>query len=58
MDSIRIIIGLLIFAGSACAGSYRVHYNVRGSGRDIGVQAANGGIASRLQATRLAAASR
>jgi hypothetical protein len=29
----------LIIAGNAFAGSYRVHYNVRGSGRDITVQA-------------------
>jgi hypothetical protein len=39
MDKIKIIIALLLIAGSAFAGSYRVHYNVRGSGRDITVQA-------------------
>jgi hypothetical protein len=39
MDTIKIISALLIIAGSAFAGSYRVHYNVRGSGRDITVQA-------------------
>ena len=39
MDTIKIIIALLLIAGSAFAGSYRVHYNVRGSGRDITVQA-------------------
>jgi hypothetical protein len=30
---------LLLLGGSAFAGSYRVHYNVRSSGRDITVQA-------------------
>jgi hypothetical protein len=35
MDTIKIIIALLLIAGSAFAGSYRLHYNVRGSGRDI-----------------------
>jgi len=30
---------LLLIGGSAFAGSFRVHYNVRGSGRDITVQA-------------------
>jgi hypothetical protein len=39
MDTIKIIIALLLIAGSAFAGSYRVHYNLRGSGRDITVQA-------------------
>jgi hypothetical protein len=39
MDAIKIIIALLIITGSAFADSYRVHYNVRGSGRDITVQA-------------------
>ena len=39
MDTIKIIIVLLLIEGSAFAGSYGVHYNVRGSGRDITVQA-------------------
>ena len=39
MDTIKIIVALLLIAGSAFAGSYRVHYNVRGSDRDITVQA-------------------
>ena len=39
MDTIKIIIALLLIAGSAFAGSYRVHYNVCRSGRDITVQA-------------------
>jgi hypothetical protein len=39
VDTIRIIIAHLIIASSAFADSYRVHYNVRGSGRDITVQA-------------------
>ena len=39
MDAIKIIIARLIIVGSAFADSYRVHYNVRGSGRDITVQA-------------------
>ena len=30
---------LLLIGGSAFAGSFRVHYSVRGSGRDITVQA-------------------
>jgi hypothetical protein len=30
---------LLLLGGSAFAGSYRVHYSIRGSGRDITVQA-------------------
>jgi hypothetical protein len=30
---------LLVLGGSAFAGSYRVHYSIRGSGRDITVQA-------------------
>jgi hypothetical protein len=39
MDTIKIIIALLIIASSAFAGSYRVDDNVRGSARDITVQA-------------------
>jgi hypothetical protein len=30
---------LLLLGGSALADSYRVHYSIRGSGRDITVQA-------------------
>jgi hypothetical protein len=30
---------LLLLGGSAFAGSFRVHYNMRGSGRDVTVQA-------------------
>ena len=30
---------LLLLGSSAFAGSYRVHYSIRGSGRDITVQA-------------------
>ena len=33
------LLALATLAGSAFAGSYRVHYSVRGSGRDITVQA-------------------
>jgi len=36
---ILILAALLLIGGSAFAGSFRVHYNVRGSGRDITVQA-------------------
>lgn len=39
MKTILAITALLLFASSAFAGSFRVHYNVRGSGRDITVQA-------------------
>jgi hypothetical protein len=30
---------LLVLSSSAFAGSYRVHYSIRGSGRDITIQA-------------------
>ena len=30
---------LLLIGGSVLAGSFRVHYSIRGSGRDIAVQA-------------------
>ena len=33
------VLALLLLAGSAFAGSYRVHYSLRGSGHDITVQA-------------------
>jgi hypothetical protein len=35
----KLILILLLIGGSAFAGSFRVHYSVRGSGRDITVQA-------------------
>jgi hypothetical protein len=34
-----ILVALLITTGAALADSYRVHYSIRGSGRDITVQA-------------------
>jgi predicted small secreted protein len=37
--AITATIALLLAAGAALADSYRVHYSVRGSGRDITVQA-------------------
>jgi hypothetical protein len=37
--SISTLVALLLFCGSAFADSYRVHYSIRGSGRDITVQA-------------------
>ena len=33
------LIALLLIGGNVLAGSFRVHYNVRGSGRDVTVQA-------------------
>jgi hypothetical protein len=33
------LVVLLVLAGSALADSYRVHYSIRGSGRDVTVQA-------------------
>jgi hypothetical protein len=39
MNRIITALALLFIAGSAFAGSFRVHYSVRGSGRDITVQA-------------------
>jgi hypothetical protein len=38
---------LLLLAGSALVDSYRVHYSLRGSGRDITVQAASSSEARR-----------
>ena len=36
----RLVLIFLLLSGSVCwAGSYRVHYSVRGSGRDVTVQA-------------------
>ena len=39
---------LLLLGGSAFAGSYRVHYSIRGSGRDITVQAESSAEARRM----------
>jgi hypothetical protein len=39
---------LLLLAGSAFADSYRVHYSIRGSGRDITVQAESSAEARRV----------
>jgi hypothetical protein len=36
---IQILTALLLLGGNAFADSYRVHYSIRGSGRDITVQA-------------------
>ena len=33
------LIALLLIGGNVFAGSFRVHYSVRGSGRDVTVQA-------------------
>ena len=33
------LVALLVIGGSVMAGSFRVHYSIRGSGRDITVQA-------------------
>ena len=35
----KILIVLLLFCGSAWADTFRVHYSIRGAGRDITVQA-------------------
>ena len=35
----KILAALLLFCGSAWADTFRVHYSIRGSGRDITVQA-------------------
>ena len=39
---------LLLIGGTAFAGSFRVHYNVRGSGRDVTVQAESSAEALRM----------
>ena len=39
---------LLLIGGSAFAGSFRAHYNVRGSGRDVTVQALSSAEARRV----------
>jgi hypothetical protein len=45
---IALTVTLLFLAGSAFADSYRVHYSVRGSGRDITVQAESSAEARRV----------
>ena len=35
----KILAALLLFCGSAWADTFRVHYSIRGSGRDITVKA-------------------
>ena len=40
--------GALLIGGTAFAGSFRVHYNVRGSGRDVPVQAESSAEARRM----------
>ena len=45
----RLILTALLFAaGLTLAGSYRVHYSLRGSGRDITVQAESSAEARRV----------
>jgi hypothetical protein len=39
---------LLLIGGSAFAGNFRVHYSIRGSGRDITVQAESSAEARRV----------
>jgi hypothetical protein len=39
MKTTKIIIALLLIGGSAFAGTYRVHYSIRGNGRDITILA-------------------
>jgi hypothetical protein len=36
---VALAVALLIVGGSAFAGTFRVHYSIRGSGRDVTVQA-------------------
>jgi hypothetical protein len=48
MKPIFAIMALLLFAGSAFADSYRVHYSIRGSGRDITVLAESSSEARRV----------
>ena len=43
----KILAALLLLAGTSWADSYRVHYSIRGSGRDITVQAESSGEARR-----------
>jgi hypothetical protein len=46
--SISTLVALLLFCGSAFADSYRVHYSIRGSGRDVTVQAESSAEARRV----------
>ena len=39
MKAFLILVASLMMAGAALADTYRVHYSIRGSGRDITVQA-------------------
>jgi hypothetical protein len=39
MKTLTAIVAFLLIAGNALAGTFRVHYNVRGSEMDITVQA-------------------
>jgi hypothetical protein len=45
---IKLFVALLLFASSAFADTFRVHYSVRGSGRDITVQAESSAEARRV----------
>jgi hypothetical protein len=45
---IKLLVLLLLLAESAFADTFRVHYSVRGSGRDITVQADSAGEARRV----------
>jgi predicted small secreted protein len=47
MKTIITITIALLLCGSAWAGSFRVHYDVRGSGRDVTAQAASSAEARR-----------
>jgi hypothetical protein len=48
MKHLLILILTIILAGSALAGSFRVHYSIRGSGRDVTVQAESSSEARRV----------
>jgi hypothetical protein len=48
MKAIVAISIALLLAGSAFAGTFRVHYSIRGSGRDITVQAESSSEARRV----------
>jgi hypothetical protein len=43
----RLLIIVVLFCTSAFAGSFRVHYSIRGSGRDVTVQAESSAVARR-----------
>jgi hypothetical protein len=42
------VLAVLLISGSVFAGSFRVHYSIRGSGRDITVQAESSSEARRV----------